>query len=152
MVCDIPLPLSTCLLISDLMVVAASSAVELVLELDVDATVTQDDDMLEVEGVKDWVENKVVANGDWQVDGEEWPLLQEITNKLFDMYTSSAESDRNFSTIDSIRMKLRNRLRTASVIRLFAWIFIYDRGIWGNQLWWLLHCYLGPRMEDERAS
>ena len=39
----------------------------MVLELDVDTTVPQDDDMIEVEGTKDGVKKKGIAN----VEGEE---------------------------------------------------------------------------------
>ena len=54
----------------------------------------------------------------WQVDGYEWPLLQEITKKLLTMRTSSAASEIKFSTMGFIHMKLRNRLSTASVQKL----------------------------------
>ena len=44
------------------MVVAYYSATKLVLELDMDATVPQDDDMLEVDGSEDRVEKEGVTN------------------------------------------------------------------------------------------
>ena len=62
------------------------------------------------------------------------------------MYTSSAESDRNFSTIDSIRMKLRNRLRTASVRK-----FVYVKTNMGV-LYDYLHEYLYMTEEYEAIS
>ena len=49
------------------MVFATYSAVDMVLELDVDKTVPRDDDMLEVEGAEDEVEKEGVVNG----EGEE---------------------------------------------------------------------------------
>ena len=61
-VCDCPLPLDSCLLLYYVMVVAASSDSDMVLELDVDTTVPQDDYMLEVEVTKDGVEKEGVAN------------------------------------------------------------------------------------------
>ena len=62
MVCEHPLPLAACLLIYSVMFVAASSAADMVLELDVDTTVPRDDDILEVEGTKDGVEKEGVVN------------------------------------------------------------------------------------------
>ena len=44
------------------MFVAAYYATKLVLELDMDATVPRDDDMLEVDGAEDGVEKEGVAN------------------------------------------------------------------------------------------
>ena len=58
------MPLATCLLLYSVMFVAASSVDDMVLELDVDTTVPQDDDMLEVEVTKDGVEKEDVANGE----------------------------------------------------------------------------------------
>ena len=49
------------------MVVASYSATKLVLELDMDATVPRDDDMLELDGAEDGVEKEGVASG----EGEE---------------------------------------------------------------------------------
>ena len=49
-------------MIAAAMVIATFSAAEMVLELDVDATVMQDYDMLEVEGAGDGMENEGVAN------------------------------------------------------------------------------------------
>jgi hAT family C-terminal dimerisation region len=39
----------------------------------------------------------------WQTDGSIWPELQQIANKLFRMATSSAPSERNWSTTGFIR-------------------------------------------------
>ena len=58
------MPISVCLLLTDVMVVSDSYAEKLVLELDVEATLLQDDDMLEVEGTEDEVEKEGVANGE----------------------------------------------------------------------------------------
>ena len=52
------------MLLYSVMFVAASSVSNMVLELDVDTTVPQDDDMIEVEGTKDGVEREGVANGE----------------------------------------------------------------------------------------
>ena len=62
MVCERPLPLASCFILYYEMVVAASSAADMVLELDVDTTVPRDDDILEVEGTKDGVEKEGVVN------------------------------------------------------------------------------------------
>ena len=61
--CESLLPISAFSLIAAVMVVATYSVANLVLELDIEATVTQGDDMLEVEGAKDGVEKEGVANG-----------------------------------------------------------------------------------------
>ena len=63
MVCDRPLPLAAYLMLGAVMVVTASSVAKLVLELDMDPTVPQDGDMLEVEGAEDGVEKEDIANG-----------------------------------------------------------------------------------------
>ena len=52
------------------MVFATYSAVDMVLELDVDKTVTRDDDMLEVEGAEDGAEKEGDANGCCQVNNK----------------------------------------------------------------------------------
>ena len=64
MVCERLLPLAACLLIYSVIFVAASSDADMVLERDVETTVPQDDDMIEVEGTKDGVEREGVANGE----------------------------------------------------------------------------------------
>ena len=56
------MPLAACLLLYDVMFVAASFLTDMVLELDVDTTVPRNDDILEVEGTKDRVEKEGVAN------------------------------------------------------------------------------------------
>ena len=83
-----------------------------------DVTVPPDDNMMEVESAKIGVEKEGVANVDWKVDGKEWPLLKEIMNKQFDMGTSSAALERNFSTMGFIHTELCNRLSTLSVEKL----------------------------------
>ena len=70
MLCERPLPLAAWFLIAAVMVVIASSAAKLVLELDVDATVPRDDDMLEVEGAEDGAEKEGDANGCCQVNNK----------------------------------------------------------------------------------
>jgi len=37
----------------------------------------------------------------WTIDGKDWPQLQKIAMKLFSMATSSAASERNWSTMAS---------------------------------------------------
>jgi hypothetical protein len=54
----------------------------------------------------------------WQAEGVEWPLLQDIAIKLFAMATSSAASERNFSTFGFIHSKLRNSLAAEKVQNL----------------------------------
>jgi hypothetical protein len=51
-------------------------------------------------------------------DGAQWPLNQKIAINLFSMTTSSAASERNFSTISFIHSKLRNSLSEPSVEKL----------------------------------
>jgi hAT family C-terminal dimerisation region len=54
----------------------------------------------------------------WQADGVSWPLLQYIAIKLFAMATSSAASERNFSTFGFIHSRLRNSLAPEKVQKL----------------------------------
>lgn len=54
----------------------------------------------------------------WSTNGRAWPDLQKICVKLFSMATSSAASERNFSTMGFIHSKLRNSLGTQSVEKL----------------------------------
>jgi hypothetical protein len=54
----------------------------------------------------------------WLTDGKEFPDLQKIAIKLFSMATSSASSERNFSTMGFIHSKLRNRLAPQTVEKL----------------------------------
>ncbi|KAI2507919.1 transposase [Fragilaria crotonensis] len=51
-------------------------------------------------------------------DGSTWPDLQQIAVKVFSMATSSAASERNFSTFGFLHAKARNRLATKSVEKL----------------------------------
>ena len=69
-VCERTLPLDAWLLIHYVIVVTNSYSTNLVLELDVEATLPPDDDMLEVEGAGTGVEKEGVVNGEWQVDGK----------------------------------------------------------------------------------
>jgi hypothetical protein len=43
-------------------------------------------------------------------DGLEWPAVQKIAVKIFSLATSSAASERNFSTFGFIHSKLGNSL------------------------------------------
>jgi hAT family C-terminal dimerisation region len=54
----------------------------------------------------------------WCADGCQWPDLQKIAVELFSMATSSAASERNFSTMGFIHSKLRNSLSPKTVDRL----------------------------------
>jgi hypothetical protein len=54
----------------------------------------------------------------WQADGVAWPLLQDIAITLFAMVTSSAASERKFSTFCFIHSKLRNSLAAEKVQKL----------------------------------
>jgi hAT family C-terminal dimerisation region len=44
----------------------------------------------------------------WLSDGSEWPLLQKLAIKLFSLATSSAASERNFSTFGFVHSNMRN--------------------------------------------
>ena len=54
----------------------------------------------------------------WLVDGKSWPEVQKIAFKLFSMATSSAASERNFSTMGFIHTKLWNSLNVETVEKL----------------------------------
>jgi hypothetical protein len=54
----------------------------------------------------------------WQSDGTAWPELQKIALNIFTMSTSSASSERNFSTFGFVHSKLRNSLSQESVEKL----------------------------------
>lgn len=54
----------------------------------------------------------------WQIDGTKWPTLQLICTKLFNMATSSAASERNFSTMGFVHCKLRNKLAPDTIEKL----------------------------------
>lgn len=54
----------------------------------------------------------------WFTDGTNYPTFQKITIKLFTMATSSAASERNFSTMGFIHSKLRNTFATRTVKKL----------------------------------
>ena len=54
----------------------------------------------------------------WQTDGRHWPDLHCIAIRLFSMTTSSAASERNFSTMGFIHSKLRNSLGPKTVEKL----------------------------------
>jgi hypothetical protein len=46
----------------------------------------------------------------WQVDGAEFPAIRAVALNVFSMVTSSAASERGFSTMGFVRSKMRNRL------------------------------------------
>jgi hypothetical protein len=54
----------------------------------------------------------------WQTDGCQWAYLQSVVVRLFSMATSSAASERNFSTMGFIHSKLRNSLSAKTVEKL----------------------------------
>jgi hypothetical protein len=54
----------------------------------------------------------------WQADGSAWPELQNVCVKLFTLATSSASSERNFSTMGFVHSKLRNSLGPDTVEKL----------------------------------
>jgi hypothetical protein len=54
----------------------------------------------------------------WLTDGNDFPDLKKIAIKLFSMATSSASSERNFSTMGFIHSKLRNSLAPQTVEKL----------------------------------
>jgi hAT family C-terminal dimerisation region len=54
----------------------------------------------------------------WLSDGSEWPLQQKLGIKLFSLATSSAASERNFSTFGFIHSKMRNSLGPEKVKKL----------------------------------
>ena len=51
----------------------------------------------------------------WLVDGKSWLEVQKIAIKLFSMATSSAVSERSFSTMGCIHTKLRNSLNVETI-------------------------------------
>jgi hypothetical protein len=54
----------------------------------------------------------------WQTNGCQWADLQCVAVRLFSMATSSATSERNFSTMGFIHSKLRNSLSAKTVEKL----------------------------------
>ncbi len=54
----------------------------------------------------------------WLTEGKAWPELSMIAVRLFSMVTSSAASERNFSTMANIHTKNRNRLNFATFEKL----------------------------------
>jgi hypothetical protein len=61
----------------------------------------------------------------WQIDGASYPNLSKEAIKVFSMVTSSASSEREFSSMSFIHSKLRNRLENEKVNKL---IFIENNG------------------------
>ncbi|KAE8907400.1 hypothetical protein PF003_g8620 [Phytophthora fragariae] len=54
----------------------------------------------------------------WQSDCTGWPVLRRIASKVFTMASSSAASERNFSTFGMVHTKNRNRLLPDKVMKL----------------------------------
>lgn len=54
----------------------------------------------------------------WQIDGDGFPIIKKIAMVVFGMMTSSAASERNFSTFSFIHSKLRNSLNIGRVEKL----------------------------------
>ena len=54
----------------------------------------------------------------WQIDGISYPVLSKEAIKVFSMVTSSASSEREFSSMAFIHSKLRNRLGNDKVNKL----------------------------------
>lgn len=54
----------------------------------------------------------------WLTDGNSWPTLKTIATKVFSLVSSSAASERNFSTFGFIHSKLRNKLNPETVRKL----------------------------------
>ena len=54
----------------------------------------------------------------WKSNGSDWPTLQKVAVRLFSVVTSSAASERNFSTFGFISQKLRSRLSTDTIEKL----------------------------------
>ncbi|KAE8953667.1 hypothetical protein PR001_g32790, partial [Phytophthora rubi] len=54
----------------------------------------------------------------WQSDCTGWPVLRRIALKVFTMASSSAASERNFSTFGMMHTKNRNRLLPDKVMKL----------------------------------
>ena len=100
-VCERPLPLAACSLLAAVMVVAASSVAELVLEL------------------------------------------------LYNGFYSHKNTQRTQYRICEEAGVCKDQ--RGCVLRIFAWLFTYDRGIWGDQWWWLERCYWGLGAKYERA-
>jgi hypothetical protein len=54
----------------------------------------------------------------WYVDGAEFPTIRTVALRVFSMVTSSAASERGFSTMSFVHSKLRNRLCCDTVKKL----------------------------------
>lgn len=54
----------------------------------------------------------------WAIDGKAWPTLQVLAKRVFSLLTSSAASERNFSTMGFVHSKLRNKLSHSTVNKL----------------------------------
>ena len=69
----------------------------------------------------DWFCYKMLKKGSkaalqyWLVDGKSWLEVQKIAIKLVSMATSSAVSERSFSTMGCIHTKLRNSLNVETI-------------------------------------
>jgi hypothetical protein len=52
------------------------------------------------------------------IEGKQFPVLRSVALIVFGMVTSSASSQRNFSTTGFIHSKLRNSLKPENVLKL----------------------------------
>ena len=52
------------------------------------------------------------------IEGMQWPMLQHTAKRVLSLLTSSAASERSFSTMGFIHTKLRNRLTHSMVEKL----------------------------------
>jgi hypothetical protein len=57
----------------------------------------------------------------WQTNGCQWADLQNVAVRLFNMATSSAMFERNFSMMGFIHSKLRNSL-SAKTVEKFVFV------------------------------
>jgi len=82
------------------------------------------------------VDSLLTALQYWQIDGVSYPVLSKEAIKVFSMVTSSASSEREFSSMSFIHSKLCNRLGNDKVNKL---IFIKNNAgqvfCWKDMYW-----------------
>jgi Protein of unknown function (DUF 659)/hAT family C-terminal dimerisation region len=79
----------------------------------------------------DWTEDTVIQKGRtgsrlhlltakkyWNIDGSKYPALKSLAMRVFGMVSSSAASERGFSTMNFVHSKLRNCLSAEKVKKL----------------------------------
>jgi hypothetical protein len=54
----------------------------------------------------------------WRIEGKQFPVLRSVALIVFGMVTSSASSERSFSTTGFIHSKLRNSLNPENMLKL----------------------------------